>query len=83
MSDELTINSIKARLTQKLINWYVAKECHLCSEVQALQYRLDTLELMWESLYDHLNPRLEQLTSIGNLANLYSTELHYAQLELK
>jgi hypothetical protein len=83
MSDKLTLLSIEACLTQKLINQYVAKECHLCSEVKALQYRLDTLKLMWESLYNHPNPGLEQLTAIGNLANLYSAEIHYTKLELK
>jgi hypothetical protein len=61
----------------------MAKERHLRSEIKALQYRLDTLELVWESLDNHPNPSTEQLTSIGNLANLYSIELHYAQLELK
>jgi uncharacterized protein VirK/YbjX len=83
MSEEITLHTIVAHLTQKLVNRYVAKECHLRSEVKALQYRLDTLELVWESLDDHPNLPTEQLTSIGNLANLYSVELHYAQLELK
>jgi hypothetical protein len=83
MSDEIMLPTIVAHLTQKLVDRYMAKERHLCSEVKALQYRLDTLELMWESLDDHPNPPPEQLASIGNLANLYSIELHYTQLELE
>jgi hypothetical protein len=83
MSDELTLYSIEVHLMQKLIDRYVVKEHHLRSEVKALQYHLDTLELVWESLYDHPNPSLEQLTSISNLTNLYSTEIHYAWLELE
>jgi hypothetical protein len=83
MSEEIMLHTIVAHLMQKLVDRYMAKECHLCSEVKALQYRLDTLELVWESLDDHPNPPEEQLTSISNLANLYSVKLHYAQLELE
>jgi hypothetical protein len=50
MSKEITLHTIVACLMQKLVDRYVAKERHLHSEVKALQYRLDTLELMWESV---------------------------------
>jgi hypothetical protein len=83
MSEEITLQSIVARLTQKLVDQYVAREHHLCSKIKGLQYRLDTLELVWESLDDHPNPAPEQLASISNLTNLYSIEIHYAQLELE
>jgi hypothetical protein len=83
MSNKITLYSIKACLTQKLINQYAAKERHLCSEIIALQYHLDTLKLVWESLYDHPNPSPEQVTTIGRLTDLYATEIYFAQLELE